>query len=155
MSTLTIYKSSAGSGKTYTLVLEYLKLVIIDPRSFKNVLAVTFTNKATDEMKARIITTLSMLATSPQEVLENDSVYQQLHAHLISKNRGNLSVSRQARKVLEQILNDYSNFSVSTIESFFQKIVRAFARELNIPLGYDVEMKQGIVLEQVVTNVLM
>ena len=123
MSTLTIYKSSAGSGKTYTLVLEYLKLVIIDPRSFKNVLAVTFTNKATDEMKARIITTLSMLATSPQEVLENDSVYQQLHAHLISKNRGNLSVSRQARKVLEQILNDYSNFSVSTIESFFQKIV--------------------------------
>ncbi|MCB0852005.1 MAG: UvrD-helicase domain-containing protein, partial [Bacteroidetes bacterium] len=68
---------------------------------------------------------------------------------------GNLSVSRQARKVLEQILNDYSNFSVSTIESFFQKIVRAFARELNIPLGHDVEMKQGIVLEQVVTNVLM
>jgi ATP-dependent helicase/nuclease subunit A len=155
LSSLTIYKSSAGSGKTYTLVLEYLKLVIIDPGSFKNVLAVTFTNKATEEMKARIISTLSMLATSPPEALEADSVYQHLKAHLISKKKAHLDVSRQARKVLEQILNDYSSFSVSTIESFFQKIVRAFARELNIPLGYDVEMKQGLVLEQVVTNVLM
>lgn len=152
---LTIYKSSAGSGKTYTLVLEYLKIVIVEPLAYRHVLAVTFTNKATEEMKVRIIDTLSRLATHSDADLQNDSVWQKLNQFLLEKGRSELSVSLQARKVLELILNDYSNFSVSTIESFFQRIVRAFARELNIPLGYDVEMKQDLVLQRVVSSLLM
>ncbi|MDX2246267.1 MAG: UvrD-helicase domain-containing protein [Bacteroidia bacterium] len=152
---LTIYKSSAGSGKTYTLVLEYLKIVILDPLAYRQVLAVTFTNKATGEMKVRIVEALSKLATSSEAELKRDSVWVALNAYLLEKGKPDLSVSLQARKVLELILNDYSNFSVSTIESFFQRIVRAFARELNIPLGYDVEMKQDIVLQRVVSDLLM
>ncbi|MEZ4774863.1 MAG: UvrD-helicase domain-containing protein [Bacteroidia bacterium] len=152
---LTIYKSSAGSGKTYTLVLEYLKIVIVEPLAYRHVLAVTFTNKATEEMKVRIIETLSRLATHADADLQNDTVWQTLRNYLKEKGKAELSVSLQARKVLELILNDYSNFSVSTIESFFQRIVRAFARELNIPLGYDVEMKQDLVLQRVVADLLM
>lgn len=152
---LTIYKSSAGSGKTYTLVLEYLKIVILEPQSYRHVLAITFTNKATEEMKARIILTLSKLATTPKNQLQQDSVYVELRDFLAEKGKSDLEVSNQARKVLELILNDYSNFSVSTIESFFQKIVRAFARELNIPLGYDVEMKQDLVLQKIVGELFL
>ncbi|MEZ4827046.1 MAG: UvrD-helicase domain-containing protein [Bacteroidia bacterium] len=152
---LTIYKSSAGSGKTFTLVLEYLKMVIADPGTYRNVLAVTFTNKATGEMKSRIIDTLSRLATRSDSQQTHDPVWKALRSFLNDRGKAELSVSLQARKVLELILNDYSNFSVSTIESFFQRIVRAFARELNIPLGYDVEMKQDLVLQRVVARMLM
>ena len=150
---LTIYKSSAGSGKTFTLVLEYLKIVIANPEVYRNVLAVTFTNKATEEMKNRIIEALSRLATLDQENLTEDPFFIQLKDFFEEKDTPNIplsSIPHKARKVLTYILNDYSNFSVSTIESFFQRIVRAFARELNIPLGYDVEMKQDIVLNRII-----
>ena len=69
MKTLTIYKSSAGSGKTYTLVKEFLKLVLVNPESYRNILAVTFTNKATDEMKQRIISTLNELRNNENKAL--------------------------------------------------------------------------------------
>ena len=150
---LTIYKSSAGSGKTFTLVLEYLKIVIANPEVYRNVLAVTFTNKATEEMKNRIIDALSKLATSDQDQLNKDPFFIRLKEYFENSDSHRIpdfSIPHRARKVLTYILNDYSNFSVSTIESFFQRIVRAFARELNIPLGYDVEMKQDIVLDRII-----
>lgn len=155
MQGLTIYRSSAGSGKTYTLVQEYLRIVLVNPWDYKHVLAVTFTNKATDEMKSRIIDTLSRLATTPPEELTKDSaLHQEMQAELESR-KVPYTVREQAGKVLRLILNDYSNFSVSTIESFFQRIVRAFARELGIPLGYDVEMQQDVVLQRIVDEMYM
>lgn len=155
MQGLTIYKSSAGSGKTYTLVKEYLRIVLANPWDYKHILAVTFTNKATGEMKSRIIGTLSRLEITPYSELGPDQqLYDELQAEL--KARGlSCSVADQAGKVLRLILNDYSNFSVSTIESFFQRIVRAFARELGIPLGYDVEMQQEVVLQRVVDEMFL
>ncbi|MEM6345360.1 MAG: UvrD-helicase domain-containing protein [Bacteroidota bacterium] len=156
MAGLVIYKSSAGSGKTYTLVYNYLKIVIANPWDYRHVLAITFTNKATEEMKARIIDTLSELASLSPNQQSDHPLYQQLSAHLLDTDpSGEREVSRQARTVLNLILNDYSNFSVSTIESFFQKIVRAFTRELNIPIGYEIEMQQDIVLDQVVDELFL
>lgn len=153
---LTIYKSSAGSGKTFTLVLEYLKLIILEPGQYRHVLAVTFTNKATEEMKNRIIASLGKLATHSEEWLQGDVYYERLKEYLDDHAEGReLTVPKQARKALNLILNDYSNFAISTIESFFQRIIRAFARELNIPLGYDVEMRQEVVLEEIINSTLL
>ncbi|MEM6801853.1 MAG: UvrD-helicase domain-containing protein [Bacteroidota bacterium] len=155
---LSLYKSSAGSGKTFTLVLEYLKIVLARPEVYKNILAVTFTNKATDEMKSRIISALSDLSIQEEGQLTNNPYYLKLTEHFskVGKpNRPNFSIRNHARRALSLVLNDYSNFSVSTIESFFQRILRAFARELNIPLGYDVETKNKLVLDRLVDGILM
>ncbi len=148
MNALTQYKSSAGSGKTFTLVSEYLKIVIREPAEFRSVLAITFTNKATEEMKARIIGALSALAYLEGEELEKLDMFQMLKKYFTGKGL-HFDISQRARTVLNLILSDYSNFSVSTIESFFQRVIRAFSKELNLPLGYEVDMKQDIVLERI------
>lgn len=144
-----IYKSSAGSGKTYTLTLEYLKLALRTPTAFKQILAVTFTNKATQEMKERIISELKRLRNqvNPEEKMDSE---------LMSA----LKVDESGLKVLAQqtltaILHDYGRFSVSTIDSFFQKVVRAFAREIDLNAKFDVELDQNAVLERVVDRVVM
>lgn len=147
---LTIYKSSAGSGKTFTLVLSYLKIVVRRPDLYKNILAITFTNKATEEMKTRIINTLSDLAAG-----EKNTYYHKLKEHYNSLNLKNISIRKNAEKALNNILKDYSGFSVSTIESFCQRVIRAFAKELNLPLGYDIEMRRDKVLQVVVDELIM
>lgn len=155
---LSLYKSSAGSGKTHTLVLEYLKIVLAKPEIFRNILAVTFTNKATDEMKSRIISALSDLSTQTDQELTNNPLFHSLDQYFSSsevKLSPGFSIRRNARRALSLVLNDYSNFSVSTIESFFQRILRAFARELNIPIGYNVETKNSWVLDRLVDDVLL
>lgn len=143
-----IYKSSAGSGKTYTLTLEYLKLALANETAFKSILAVTFTNKATQEMKSRI---LEELARLKKQVNLNEFLDQELMKHL-KMNAEELQV--QAGKVLSSILHDYAQFSVSTIDSFFQKVVRAFAREIDLQAKFDVALDQEAVLEQVVDRVV-
>jgi ATP-dependent helicase/nuclease subunit A len=156
VSGLTIYKSSAGSGKTFTLVKSYLQIVIRNPWAYRHVLAITFTNKATEEMKARIIGALSELASSSGKDLADNPYFQDLRDYLAEVEPDkDIDISHQARTVLNLILNDYSNFSVSTIESFFQRIIRAFTRELNIPLGYEIEMQQDLVLERIVDEVFL
>ncbi|AGA80258.1 UvrD-helicase domain-containing protein [Echinicola vietnamensis] len=143
-----IYKSSAGSGKTYTLTLEYLKLALAQPMAFRGILAVTFTNKATQEMKGRILEVLGRLKNEvrPQEFLD-----QQLMQHLQLDEEG---LKSRASVVLSAILHDYANFSVSTIDSFFQKVVRAFAREIDLQAKFDVALDQAAVLERVVDRVV-
>ena len=144
-----IYKSSAGSGKTYTLTLEYLKLALQSSHAFKQILAVTFTNKATQEMKERIISELKRLRNhvDPSEKMDRELM-------------SSLGVDESGLKVLAQqtltaILHDYGRFSVSTIDSFFQKVVRAFAREIDLNAKFDVELDQLAVLERVVDRVVM
>ena len=152
---LVIYKSSAGSGKTYRLVKEYLTLLLADPQQYRHILAITFTNKATEEMKRRILGKLKEFATNDPDYLLQDQMYRDLLALYQYHQPGmRQSLQARARKSLELILNDYSNFSVCTIESFFQRIVRSFTRELNIPLGYEVELSQQLVLEEMVREML-
>lgn len=134
-----VYKSSAGSGKTHTLVKEYLNLIISNPESYRNILAITFTNKAANEMKERILNYLGKLAAYP---FENQTA---LTSDLISSFEKELQlsekqISERASKSLTLILHNYSNFAVSTIDSFVHKLVRSFAYDLHLPLNFDVEL---------------
>jgi len=156
---LTIYKASAGSGKTYTLAYEYILdlLCVKDPNTgivrlnlpkyapsgaeitnrHRGILAITFTNKATAEMKRRIIKELDALSTIP-EAGNNDATYAEKLCRLTGCTRHDLAEA--AGTALRQLLNDYSNFNVSTIDSFFQRVLRTFARELDRQGDFAVEI---------------
>ncbi len=139
-----VYKSSAGSGKTYTLVKEYLCLVLKNPAKFRQVLAITFTNKAANEMKDRIVNQLYQLAFKD---LEDNHLAQDLLTTLsFDENR----LKDNARKVFQNILHHYSDFAVSTIDSFTHRIVSTFAYDLNLPLRFDVELKSEDLLSTAV-----
>jgi ATP-dependent helicase/nuclease subunit A len=140
MSQLKVYKASAGSGKTFRLAIEYMKLALTNESNYRHILAVTFTNKATAEMKSRIIGELYHLAKSQHSVYM-DVLTQELGWHP-------LQVERQAQLVLKRILHDYSRFSISTIDSFFQRVIKAFNRELGINAAYNVELDEKSILEE-------
>lgn len=140
MSQLKVYKASAGSGKTFRLAIEYIKLALTNESDYKHILAVTFTNKATAEMKSRIIDELYHLAKGQH------SVYMDVLCSEL--NWQTMQVERQAQLVLKSILHDYSRFSISTIDSFFQRVIKAFNRELGINSAYNVELDEKSILEE-------
>jgi ATP-dependent helicase/nuclease subunit A len=146
MTKLKIYKASAGSGKTFKLAEEYLLMVFKNPYAFKNILAVTFTNKATAEMKQRIIHNLYLLSTK-QETPYRDIIMKEL-------NYSDKQVETQAAKILKLILHDYSHFSLETIDSFFQKILRAFTKDVGFYSGFTVELDNSLVLEESIEYIL-
>ncbi len=140
MSQLKVYKASAGSGKTFRLAIEYMKLALTNESNYRHILAVTFTNKATAEMKSRIIDELYHLAKG------QDSVYMEVLCNELEWKP--IQVERQAQLVLKRILHDYSRFSISTIDSFFQRVIKAFNRELGINAAYNVELDEKSILEE-------
>ncbi|OEK04353.1 UvrD-helicase domain-containing protein [Roseivirga misakiensis] len=139
---LTVYKSSAGSGKTFTLVKEYLKLVLVSPRDFKNILAITFTNKATEEMKRRILASLLAIAEGKTEPMF-DTLKVELADQLDEQ-----GIRDRAAEAYELIIHNYGRFEISTIDSFFSKVLRSFARELDLPMSYELEMNTGLALNE-------
>ncbi|WP_162418102.1 UvrD-helicase domain-containing protein [Cyclobacterium roseum] len=144
-----IYKSSAGSGKTYTLTTAYLKLALENPLAFRQILAVTFTNKATQEMKERIIQELKRIKNKADET-------QPMDRDLMGRwDLKPSELSQRAAMALTAILHDYGSFSVSTIDSFFQRVIRAFAREIDLQAKYDVELDQESIMERIVDRLLM
>jgi len=143
---LHVYKASAGSGKTFRLTGEYLCLLFSSPSAYKHILAVTFTNKATDEMKSRIISELARLAG------DKPSVYIDLLSSKYNLNED--QIRAKARQILVDILHDYSAFSVSTIDRFFQQTMRAFTREIGIGGGYNVELDTEKVLKEAIDSML-
>lgn len=146
MSILSIYRSSAGSGKTHTLVVEYLKLVLDHPGRFAHILAVTFTNQATQEMKRRILGCLYHLAQGiPGPVAE---ALQQHKGWSLSM------LQERSQAVLSNILHQYTRFSVSTIDSFFQRIVQGFVQELGLQRGFRIELAQSHVLGVLVDDLI-
>jgi ATP-dependent exoDNAse (exonuclease V) beta subunit len=149
---LTVYKSSAGSGKTYTLVLEYLALVIANPDSYRNILAITFTNKAANEMKSRIVEALTQIVyPSDREALAIEDLIGK-----IAEKTGldKTQISLRAKRSLANILHGYSNFAVSTIDSFVHGLVRNFARELKLPVNFDVEVDQDKLINKTIDLLL-
>lgn len=131
--TLKIYRASAGSGKTFTLALEYIKLVVENPYCYRNILAVTFTNKATGEMKERILSKLYGVANrsdSAKDYLEK--VKEQL-PHMSEE-----KIIANAGKAMELLLHDYGHFRIQTIDAFFQTVLRSLAKELD--LNGDIEI---------------
>ena len=147
MSSLEVYKASAGSGKTFRIVREYLRMVFQRPGAYKNILAVTFTNKATAEMKDRILKDLSSLASGkPSGHL--DYLKDEFH-------KSEEEIRKTAVEILKLILHDYSRFSVSTIDSFFQRVIRAFSREMRLNASYRTELDVQLVLEEAVDRLFL
>lgn len=137
-----LLRASAGSGKTYNLAKTYIRLLLQsdDRFAYRHILAVTFTNKATGEMKNRILKELDRLAHEPDK-----SPYIKEFAPAFG---GVAKVQKRASELLKDILHDYSAFSVSTIDKFFQQALRAFARELGQFSSYQVELdKEALVRE--------
>ncbi|WP_156305843.1 UvrD-helicase domain-containing protein [Sphingobacterium endophyticum] len=134
---LKIVKASAGSGKTFSLTIHYLTLLLSKESSYREILAVTFTNKATAEMKSRIMSVLHGLAIGDS----NDAI-EQYRKQLILQNPSwdPFTIQEKAQHIYRRILHDYSHFSVSTIDGFSQKVIRSFTYELNLDSGYAIEM---------------
>ena len=141
-----IYNASAGSGKTFNLVKEYLKILLTDPQidSYKKILSITFTNKAVNEMKSRIIDSLYQLT----KITISDKNNPLLNS--IKKETGltNLEIQSKSISILKSILINYASFNISTIDKFTQKIIRNFAYEIKIPVNYEVEIKTKDLLEE-------
>lgn len=146
---LNIYRASAGSGKTYRLTQDYIHL-LFDPkkeRAHRRILAVTFTNKATDEMKTRILKELHALSQGGK------SDYRE---GLMAKfHMDEDAVNVRAKHILTTILHDYSSFSISTIDRFFQQVIRSFARDIGVHGGYNLELDNTSTLEQSVDNLFL
>ena len=155
----TLYKSSAGSGKTFRLVVEYLALCLPQPEKFSHVLAITFTHNATAEMKARIVSTLSQLAFEPQ-ITPHSQVYHtynqivtKIATHL-PENEQPLYIKNQSKILLQKILYEYDRFSISTIDAFFQRILRAFALEFGLNTQFVLEIETDDFFRQTISVLL-
>ena len=163
---LTIYKASAGSGKTYNLALTYIRLILGNKddagrwtlkkaydNAHRSALAITFTNKATNEMKQRILSELAALAG--RESTSASSYQSRLMADF---GCSEADLKSLADKALTAILQDYGYFSVSTIDSFFQRVLRTFAREVEVSGNYEVDLdKQGAyttAVDQMLTKIV-
>ena len=144
-----IYSASAGSGKTFTLVKEYLKICLStkSPKKFIEILAITFTNKAAAEMKERIVKSLKAFSNPEKaEQTERDMM------HLLAIETG-LSIEelqKRAQLIFETILHNYSQFSIGTIDKFTHRIIRTFAQDLDLPANFEVEMEHQLLLKQAV-----
>lgn len=148
MSELLVYKASAGSGKTFTLAVEYIKLLILNPYAYRQILAVTFTNKATAEMKERILSQLYGIHTG-----DRDSA---AYLNRIKEETGKTAeeVREAAGTALSYMLHDYSRFRVETIDSFFQSVMRNLARELELSPNLNIELDSGEVLSNAVDSMI-
>lgn len=155
MGRVKILKASAGSGKTYRLAYEYIKGVVRDPLLYRGTLAVTFTNKATEQMKRRIIGGLHALAEAPLSAEVPGAAEVPYMADLLRETGLSREVVvRNAGRARAMILHDYSRFAVSTIDKFFQRVARAFFRELGLDFDYTVEIDRDWVLAAAVDRLL-
>lgn len=155
----TIYRSSAGSGKTFTLVKEYLALALSDtaetPKAYRHILAITFTNKAAAEMKERIVKSLkelsiddySKLSGTAKTLLVELKKHPRLNAH---QQLDDTIIRKRANNVLKEILHNYSDFAIGTIDSFVHRIVRSFAFDLKIPMSFELEMNDDELLDKAI-----
>ena len=147
---LTVYKASAGSGKTFTLATEYIRLLVENPTSYRSILAVTFTNKATEEMKMRI---LSQLYGIWKALPESDS-----YLKVIEEKTGypTQTIRERAGQGLYNLLHNYNYFRVETIDTFFQSVLRNMARELdlttNLKIGLNDQQVEELAVDQLIAD---
>ena len=151
-SSFTIYNASAGSGKTYTLVKAYLKILFSSSNQylFKNILAITFTNKAVAEMKERII---DMLKTFSEAAIlkTSSSMFNDICEELEIEPK---ELHEKSKKLLNTIIHNYAAFDISTIDGFTHKLIRTFAHDLKLPLNFEVELDQDLLLNEAVDSLI-
>ncbi|MBK9290807.1 MAG: UvrD-helicase domain-containing protein [Bacteroidetes bacterium] len=146
--TLKVYRSSAGSGKTFTLALEYLSLALRTPDAFVHILGVTFTNKAANEMKSRILKFLQVLSDveHPERKLRRILV-----ERMMAEGHGSeAEVGEKAAKVFHQILQNYGEFSVSTIDAFVYRLVRTFSRDVALPTQFELVLDSEEIVNKLI-----
>ena len=144
----TLYDASAGSGKTYTLTKEYLKIVFLSKgdEAYKKILAITFTNKAVEEMKSRIIDSLHEFSK------DIPSVKAEAFLKTISIETG-LSIATlkdKSKAIIKSIIHNYAAFGISTIDKFTHKVIRSFAQDLNLPPHFEVSLDTDTLLQEAI-----
>lgn len=151
-STFSLYNASAGSGKTFTLVKNYLKLLFTSKSllAFKNILALTFTNKAVGEMKSRIVKTLNEF--SKDSILESDHAMFKMIAEELELSQEQLHL--KSKRLLELLVHNYAAFDVSTIDKFNHRLIRVFAHDLKLPVNFEVELDTDSILSQAVDQLI-
>ena len=145
---LTVYKASAGSGKTFTLASEYITLVVKNPQDYRSILAVTFTNKATQEMKTRILSQLYGIAHS---LPDSEAYYEQVR---MKTGFSEQTIRENAAKALSLLTHHFNEFRVQTIDAFFQSVLRNLARELNLTANLRVDLNDEQVEAQAVDELI-
>ena len=145
-----IYNASAGSGKTYALSKAYLKIVLSSPRSFKRILAITFTNKAVNEMKKRILDSLFVFS-STTSLEEASPLFIDVMEDL-GLNVASLRIV--SKKSLKELLHNYAFFDISTIDKFTHRLIRTFAKDLKIPQNFEVVLDTDLLLDEAVSRVI-
>lgn len=147
-----IYNASAGSGKTFTLVKEYLKILLLSPtdEAYKKILAITFTNKAVEEMKSRIVKNLSEFS---KDEPENKAASLML---LISQETklSLATIKDKSKAIIKNIIHNYASFDISTIDKFTHKVIRAFAHDLNLSVSFDVSLETDNLLHEAVDAII-
>lgn len=145
---LHIYKASAGSGKTFTLAVNYICMLIEHPDAYRHILAVTFTNKATAEMKQRIISKLYGIAYQTEDAIPYLEAVQE--ATGLTED----TIRAKALAALKLLVHDYGHFRIETIDSFFQSVLRGLARELDLGTGMTIELDAKKVISEAVDNLM-
>ena len=148
----TIYNASAGSGKTFTLVKEYLKILLHSnyPLAFRNILALTFTNKAVAEMKERVLETLQQFSDENILVKPN-SMFNAIVEEIPIEPK---ELHQKSKIILETIVHNYASFDISTIDKFNHKLIRTFAHDLKLPLNFEVELDTKTLLSKAVDKLI-
>lgn len=147
-----IYSASAGSGKTFTLAKSYLKLLIVsnNPEQFKNILAITFTNKAVGEMKTRIINMLREFS-SENAIKNQHPMFSAVCEELQIKPE---ILQQKSAIVLKHLIHNYAAFDISTIDGFTHRVIRTFAFDLKLPVNFEVELDQDSLLNKAVESLI-
>ena len=147
-----IYDASAGSGKTYTLVREYLKIILSSTKkdAYRNILAITFTNKAVHEMKSRIVGSLSEFAK------DDPSAKALLLMEDLARETGlsAIEIKTKSKRIIKHLIHNYAAFDISTIDKFTHKVIRAFAHDLNLPMTFEVTLDTENLLAEAVDAII-
>ena len=147
-----IYDASAGSGKTYTLVKEYLKIILSSPKNdaYRNILAITFTNKAVHEMKSRIVGSLSEFTKDDPSAKAIDLMED------LSRETGLsvIKIKTKSQNIIKHLIHNYAAFDISTIDKFTHKVIRAFAHDLNLPMTFEVTLDTENLLVEAVDAII-
>jgi ATP-dependent exoDNAse (exonuclease V) beta subunit len=161
-----IYDASAGSGKTYALVKEYLKIILVSKKNdaYRNILAITFTNKAVHEMKSRIVWNLSQFAekipdpkaAELMDILSNGRRKKDNPQDWLDEPIGLsiIQIQTKAQQIIKHIIHNYAAFDISTIDKFTHKVIRAFAHDLNLPMTFEVTLDTENLLTEAVDAII-
>ncbi|POR30676.1 ATP-dependent helicase [Flavobacterium columnare] len=151
-SAFTIYNASAGAGKTYTLVKEYLKIILLSPKedAYRNILAITFTNKAVHEMKSRIVNSLFDFTNDHPAPKTLDLMQDIAIDTSLSLNQ----ITTKAQSIIKNLIHNYAAFDISTIDKFTHKVIRSFAIDLNLPITFEVSLDTDNLLQEAVDAIV-